>query len=301
MQKRIASTLLDWDALRLFLAASRARSLTGAARALQLDQSTASRRLAALERSLGVRLFDRVPGGLEPTAVAAQVLPLAEAAEAQVLEFVRTSAGADEALEGTVRLAVPERIDSDLLVPELGPFQARYPGIRIELAAGAALLDLSRREADIALRFVRPAGGELVALRVASLTTGAWGVKGLVARGAAAAPWVTTDEGSAFGEEARWLERNVPPGNVRLRCNRVEAIAAAAGHGLGLALLPDALAARTPGLVRLPGVEVGPAAPLWLVAHPALLKVPRVRVTWEFLRELVTRLLPPPANQAKSR
>lgn len=292
MHPRIPTALLDWDALRLFLAAARARSLTGAARTLQLDQSTASRRLAALERSLGVRLFERVPGGLEPTAIAGQVLPLAEAAEAQVLEFVRTTAGADEALQGTVRVAVPEAVDSELLVPELSAFYERYPKVRLELVAGAALLNLARREADVALRLVRPEGGDLVALRVASLSTGVWGTKALVAKGVARAPWVTFDEASAFALEARWLARHVSAEQVRLRCNRLEALTAAAKLGLGLALLPDALAKRVGGLVRLPLGEIVPPVPLWLVAHKALLRVPRVRAVWEFLREVIERSMP---------
>jgi len=290
MQTRIPSPPLDWDALRFFLAASRARSLTGAARALKLDQSTASRRLAALERSLGVRLFDRVPDGLEPTAIAAQVLSLAEAAEAQVLELVRTVAGADEGLQGTVRVAVPEAMDSELLVPELPAFYERYPKVQLDLVAGATLLNLARREADVALRLVRPEGGDFVALRVASLTTGAWGLPALVEQGVARAPWVTFDEATAFAGEARWLARHVSPGQVRLRCNRLEALTAAAKLGLGLALLPDAMAQRVGGLQRLPLPEIGPAAPVWLVGHKALLRVPRVRVVWEFLREVTGRL-----------
>ncbi|MBI5067201.1 MAG: LysR family transcriptional regulator [Deltaproteobacteria bacterium] len=290
MQKRIPHDL-DWDALRLLLAAARARSLTGAARALKLDQSTASRRLAALERALGVRLFDRVPGGLEPTPVAIQVLPLAEAAEAQVLELLRTAAGADEALQGTVRVAVPEAMDSGVLVPALGAFYERYPRVRLEVVAGAALANLSRREADVGLRLVRPQAGEFVALRVAWLSVGAWGTKALVALGAGRAPWVGWDDEAGFRAESGWLSRHVAPDQVRLRCNRLEALAAAARAGLGLALLPDAMARLAGGLTRLELPGLAPALPLWLVAHKALLRVPRVRVVWEFLREEAARAM----------
>ncbi len=291
MHTRIPTSPLDWDTLRLFLAATRARSLTGAARALGLDQSTASRRLAALEKSLGVRLFDRVPGGLELTPTGQEVLPVAEAAEAQVLEFVRTSAGADVALKGTVRVAVPEAIDSELLVPELGRFYERYPQVVLEVVASPFLANLARREADLALRFVRPEGGEWVALKAANLESGVWGTRALVARGVAKAPWVTWDEASAQGEEARWMARHIPVANVRLRTNRVEALVAAAREGLGLAILPDALARRAGGLARLEQPHALPAAALWLVGHPSLLKVPRVRAVWDWVLETSKRLL----------
>jgi DNA-binding transcriptional LysR family regulator len=120
-------------------------------------------------------------------------MPVAEAAEAQVLAFLQTPAGADTALSGTVRLAVPETVDSELLVPELHRFHARSPQVRLEFDAGAPLVDLARREADLALRFVRPPRGDLVALKMAELTTGVWGTKAQVAKGPAKAPWVVWD------------------------------------------------------------------------------------------------------------
>lgn len=174
MTTRLDPTAMNWDDLHLFLAAYRARSLTGAGKTLGLDQSTASRRLASLEKALKARLFDRVPGGLAPTGLAERVLPIAETAEGAAAAFVREAEAADEAVEGVVRLAVPDGIDSEFLVPLLPKLLAQYPGLVIELVASQQVANLARREADLALRLVRPRTGDLVARKVAVLAQGVW-------------------------------------------------------------------------------------------------------------------------------
>lgn len=290
MRERIP---VSWDAPGLFLALWREGSLTAAARALGVDQSTASRRLAALESRLGARLFERGPGGLEPTDAARALAPAAESAEAHVMEFARTAAGADREPRGTVRLAVPEAVDSEVVVPALPRFYARHPGITLELVASNALANLARHEADLALRFVRPKGADLVARRVATLRAGVWGQRAHAQRGIARAHWVVCSDAARTPADAAWIARNVPAANVRLRANRVEAQLAAARQGLGLAVLPDALAERDPTLERCAVDDPPPAATLWLVAHRTLLRVPRVRAVWTFLDESARALSPP--------
>lgn len=272
-----------WDDLRVFLAAMRTGSLTRAARTLGVNPSTASRRLGALEASLGVRLFDRVRDGLEPTPVARDVLVPAEAAEAAILGFSSTIAGRDSALQGGVRLTVPDAMDSLLVVPALPIFYARYPRITLEVIGSPALLNLARREADLALRFVRPVAGDLVVRRLVTMTTGVW------TRADAPDRWILADDGDGAPAEQAWIARHVPDVRAILRVNRMEARVAAVEAGLGRAALPDAAARRIPGLVRVPLPDDPPACELWIVAHRRLYGVPRVRAVWDFLVEVVLR------------
>ncbi len=289
MQERMAEDPWSWDDVRLFLAAWRTRSLTGAARALGVHQSSASRRLTALETALGARLFDRVREGLEPTELAHQAVGPAEAAEQAMHAFARAIAGTSGDLRGTVRLAVADGMDSLLVVPFLSRFYEKFPDITLELVASASVMNLARREADLALRFVRPATGDLVCKRVARMQNGVWGTPTRVAEGLDC-PWVDWDEGQGAPEEARWMGRNLPRARVVLRTNRIEAKLAAARAGLGLAILPDAMGRQFPDLVR---VEAEPIPPcdLWLVAHRGLIDVPRVRAVWEFAEQLARDLL----------
>lgn len=292
MSTRVEPNSLHWDDLHLFLVAYRARSLTGAGKALGLDQSTASRRLATLEKRLQARLFDRVPGGLAPTSLAERVLPIAESAEAAAAAFVREVEAADEAVEGVVRVAVPDGIDSEFLVPLLPRLLERHPGLVIELVASHQVANLARREADLALRLVRPRTGDLVARKVAMLRQGVWAHPRLVTRyGTALAglPWVDWDD-SVSADEAQWLQHHVPDARVVLRSNRIDALVAAVVAGVGAAVLPDALmqqrnVGRGEPLMRLDAEDEALVCGVWLVAHSALVGVPRVRAVWTFLQE----------------
>lgn len=278
----------SWDDLHLFLAAHRSGSLTSAARALGVNQSTASRRLAALEEVLGARLFDRVPGGLRPTPLAAEVLAHAEAAERGVMGFASAVAGVDTRVSGTVRVAVPDGVDSLLVAPMVGELLERHPGLVVELVASPVVANLARREADLALRLVRPSG-DLLCRKVATMTNAVWGTERHATTRLADAPWITWDEGLDPGE-AGWTARHVPTERVVLRVNRSDAKLASARAGVGLVVLPVAVGREFPELRRLDAPPL-PATDVWLVAHPALRDVPRVDAVWSFLADLAVRLL----------
>lgn len=286
MRIRMDPRAWSWDDLRLFLAATRRRSLSGAARDLRVNQSTATRRLRALEAGLGVRLFDRLSSGLTPTPLAREVFPLAEDAERAVLAFAAKVAGADVSLTGNVRVAVPDGIDSILLTPRLDAFYRTNPLLRLELVASPGLANLARREADLALRFVRPVAGDLVTRRIAVMRLGVWGTKRVAKAGLSRARWIGWDEGSGGPDELRWTAKHVAAERVVLRTNRIDARLAAVRAGLGLAVLPDVVGALERGLVRVPTSE--PLSPLevWLVSHRELLDTPRIRAAWDFLDEV---------------
>lgn len=160
-----AGALLDyrWDDLRVFLALFRHRTLSGAGAALSLDASTVSRRLAGLEEALGATLFDRTRDGVLPTAAAEQLLSAAEDAENAAFAVARIAEGLERSPEGTVRITAPPLLVDAFLAPAMPGFRKRFPALTLELLASASFADLTRREADIALRMSRPSTGDLVA------------------------------------------------------------------------------------------------------------------------------------------
>ena len=148
---------------RLVLAVHRASSLTGAAKALGIDHSTAFRRLNALEARLGVRLFERLPGGsYDPTAAGERMAAAAERMEDEALALDRDIAGGDHRLSGRLRVTSSETLAYRELTRHLAIFQKAHPGIVVALAVDNRVLSLPRREADIALRPVRPNEGDLL-------------------------------------------------------------------------------------------------------------------------------------------
>ena len=156
----------DWNEPRLVLAVHRAGSLTGAAKALGIDHSTAFRRLNAVETRLGVRLFERLPGGsYEATAAGERMAAAAERMEDEALALDRDIAGRDRRLSGPLRVTSSETLAYRELTRHLAVFRKQHPGIVVELAIDNRVLSLSRREADIALRPIRPKEGNLWPVR----------------------------------------------------------------------------------------------------------------------------------------
>lgn len=166
----------DWNEPRLVLAVHRAGSLTGAAKALGIDHSTAFRRLNAVETRLGVRLFERLPGGsYEATAAGERMAAAAERMEDEALALDRAIAGRDRRLSGPLRVTSSETLAYRELTRHLAVFRKQHPGIVVELAIDNRVLSLSRREADIALRPIRPKEGDLWGRKLADV---AWAVYG---------------------------------------------------------------------------------------------------------------------------
>jgi DNA-binding transcriptional LysR family regulator len=281
-----------WDDLRIFLAAFREGSCAAAGARLGVNQSTISRRISALESDLGVRLFDRTPDGLVPTAAAEEIVPRAELFEATAAELVDAVEGLDTRLSGVVRVASPDLIASELLAPALPDFLRERPGLRLELISGDAIVDLSRREADLALRFVRPESGDLIVRRVGTLRFGAYGSKAYLDahRGESAEElaWLDWDTTQAHLPDAAWLHTAFTGVQPVLRTNSLGVRLRATRAGLGVAVLARPLAERYPELEALEGMPDIPEVPVWLVGHRALRNLPRIKAVWAFLEGLTS-------------
>ena len=281
-----------WDDLRIFLAAFREGSCAAAGARLGVNQSTISRRIAALEGDLGVRLFDRLPEGLVPTAAAEEIVPRAELFEATAAELVDAVEGIDTRLAGVVRIALPEMIAAELVAPALPGFLREHAGLRVELIAGDTIVDLTRREADLALRFVRPESGDLVVRRVATLRFGVFGSKEYLAehRGKSVEDlaWLDWDTTKTHLPDAVWLHAVFPQVEPVLRTSSLGVRLRATRGGVGVSVLAQPLAERYPELEAIDALPPIPEIPVWLVGHRALRNLPRIKAVWAFLEELAS-------------
>jgi DNA-binding transcriptional LysR family regulator len=285
----------DWNDLRLVLAIHRAGSLTAAAAALGVDHSTTFRRLKSLEERLGVRLFERLPGGAyEATEAGARMSAGAERMEDEALALARDLAGRDHRLHGRLRVTSSETLAYSRLAPLLAAFRQAHPGIVVELAIDNRVLDLSRREADVALRPVRPTEGDLWGRQLARVAWGLYAAPAyLEAHGRLASlralgrhALIGWEEGASGIAAADWLARAAPVGAVAYRSNSLVNQLVAAKAGMGLALLPCYLGDGDDGVARalarpIPELE----GELWIVTHADLRKTARIRAFFDLVGE----------------
>ncbi|MGF1609855.1 MAG: LysR family transcriptional regulator [Kiloniellales bacterium] len=274
---------LDWDDLRFLLAVARNGSLAGAARRLGVNESTVARHVARAEQRLGARLFERDQGLLHPTAAGQSVIAGAERVEHEVQAVERKVSGADALAAGLVRVTSVPMVVNRILVPAL-------PALRVELIAEPRDLSLTRREADIALRLARPRKGvRAVARRIGRLD---YAVYGPARSRRTASPWITYEEAMADLPQQRWMAQHAGDdgeAEPRVRVNDAEAILQAVKAGLGRSLLPITIAQREPGLRRLDTGSPPLTRELWLLVHPELRRLVRIRTVMDWLIETVAR------------
>jgi DNA-binding transcriptional LysR family regulator len=290
---------LDWEQVRLFLAVMRERSLARAGARLSLDISTVSRRLDRLEESVGAPLFDRTREGTAPTAFAEQMLAPAEEMELAAIRFSAAGAQRETTVEGTVRLTVPPGIADAFVAPALVRLHVRHPKLVVELDASVGYANLTRREADLAIRFVRPASGELVSVKLVTAQAAALGSAeyahelGKLKR-LEDARWIMWDHDLAHIPDAVWLRKHGPSIAPVFRTSHFASQLAAARAGLGLVVTAQPFAKA--GLVEVAHARALdavwsdlPTSTLWLVGHQALRHVPRVAAVWSFVLEELGR------------
>jgi DNA-binding transcriptional LysR family regulator len=278
-------TIPSWDDVRFFLAIHRAGSLSAAAGPLGVTQPTCGRRLALLEGSLGLRLFDRTPEGLRLTAEGATLLGTATTMEQSAHELALRATVRDRDLDGVVRIGTNEYFACSFLIGALPLVREKYPGIRVELLLSNTETDLLRREADIAIRFRpeghRPTPEVLVAQKLGDEPFLLYGAdEYLRRRGAPADPNVLVGHDvvvfSGRHPASEWSADAFRGANVVLSAPSMQVSGVAIAAGLGLGVIPRRAARLTPHLRPLsPIVARGTG---WMVVHPELRHVPRIRV-----------------------
>jgi DNA-binding transcriptional LysR family regulator len=276
-----------WDDLRVLLAVLRAGSFSGAGELLRIEQSTVSRRIAALEAALQGTLFDRAATGPRPTELALGLRVHAERVEAEVLALLDQASAQRGAIAGRVRLALTESFAVHVIIPYvLKELRALYPDLHVDLVVGERAVDLGQREADLALRFFRPREGDLVTKRVATLETAVIGHRDyLSARPLTpdSLDWIALDLAHAPSADSAHVAAMIEREPV-LRTNGYLAQVEAVRAGLGVALLSRLVLHLDPNLMAVDvGLPAGPPLELWLVAPSSLIRLPRVRAVWDFL------------------
>jgi DNA-binding transcriptional LysR family regulator len=277
---------LNWDDLRYFLAVVDTGSLTGAARKLRVEHTTVARRIEALEQSLGLRLFDRLPRQWQLTAEGENLVPGSRRLEDEALSLQRVAVGVAP-LSGTVRISAPPVMASHLLVPQLAPLSTRLPGICLEVVGEIREANLSRREADIALRMSRPKASGLAARPLVEIGFALYASRDYLARhGTQHWSFVGYEESLLDMPQQQWLDKTAAGRPFAFRTNDLSALFQAVRAGLGVGVLPHFLARNDPVLALIPSPECPVTRTLWLVLHPDVRRSPRVRAVADGLVEI---------------
>ncbi len=289
----------DWSLIRSFLAALEAGSLLGAARALNTSQPTVGRHIAELESQLGLVLFERTGRGLVPTANALQLADAARAMEAGALQLARSVSGTQARVGGTVRITASQPVACYLMPSVLADMRRAIPDIQVELEASNAVSNLLRREADIALRMVRPDQASLVAKRLGLVTLGAYASQAYVAR--RGAPRQPTDlfKHELIGYDKiddivrgfRAYDQAITMEAFALRSDDLIVHWQALRAGLGIGFIANYLGQSDPDVQRvLPTMEL-PSLPMWLTVHREIRTSQRIRAVYDFLAKALPPLL----------
>ena len=273
---------LAWDDLRVVLAIARGSGLAGAARTLRVNHSSVYRRLDALEARLQVRLFERGRTVYRLTVEGELLADAAQRMEAEALAAQRRVLGRDLKLSGTIRVSTTEVLGLHLLPPLLREFPQRYPEIEIELSINNRLIDLTRRDADVAIRAAEQAPEHLIGRRICKTALAAYAhrtlQRGTRGRALADHAWLALDESLAHAPQSRWLREHVPQARGNFRFDSLEALRQGVRVGLGAGVLPCFVGDADRELVRLTPPETMGEFGIWVLTHPDLRRSARIRV-----------------------
>ncbi|NQY60956.1 MAG: LysR family transcriptional regulator [Cognatishimia sp.] len=265
----------NWNDLRVFLALYRTGKLRAAGKELGISDTTVTRRIKTLEAHLEMTLFLQTTSGrYQPTEGALNILPFAEAIEAQTLAINDQKSLGSQGLTGRVRISAVPLIVNQILIPNLTELEASYPKLRIELVPSAQNIDLTKREADLALRLARPTKGGLrtKAKRLGSLPFGAYGPAGFSVDKIKELAWIAYEDSMSHLPQARWLEAQctkLHQTRAMVEVTDIESAREAIAHGLGKSLLPSFVAERDPRVSSL-DIQDTPDLPerdVWLLWH----------------------------------
>jgi DNA-binding transcriptional LysR family regulator len=283
----------NWDLYRSFLAVLEAGSLSAAARELGLAQPTLGRHIDALEAALGYALFVRSQHGYLPTEHALQLGPYARALSATASAFLRAASGKDDEPRGTVRVTASEIVACELLPPILTALHQQYPDLQIELAVTNRAQDLLRREADIAVRMLRPSQEALVARRVGAIALGLHAHRDYLARRGTPATLaelpshaiIGYDHENAFIRSLKHHLGDLTRSMFALRTDSDLAHLAAIRAGFGIGICQVGLAAREPALLRVLPDTFSFALDTWVAMHEDLRDSKRCTVVFSALAD----------------
>jgi len=285
---------MDWNDLRYLLAIHRCGSLARAAASLGVTKATVSRRIAALETVLGKSIVDRTPEGMSVTSAGMAAVRAAEAmdaAAARVRDDIATAAA--ERVDGTVKLTLAPWLAERLVIPAVPRLRAAFPHLDLRIMTSHDLVDIAAREADVALRNVRPTSGGLVCQRVGELAGCVYGSAMYLERRGTPSDRAHLHQHDLLVYDGmkgmpgfEWLSEQEWQPRIVFRAGDPPGLASAAASGLGLAALPCILGETDPGLRRVDTLGVG-YSPLYLVTREELQHAPRLRAVWQLVIEVL--------------
>lgn len=287
--------MYDWNDLRFFLELSRRGRLVSAARKLHVDHTTVSRRIAALENELNVRLFDKSPRGYKLTDAGLRLLPHAEQMEARSNHLYQDISGKDARLSGTVRLAAPEGLSAHIIAHNMGKFREMHPDIELELMAESRRTSLSKREADIAITLARPDAGRVIAWKLCDYRLRLYGAQEYLDNHAEISniddlndhDFISYIDDLIQLPELRFLDQVIKDPHVVFRSTNVMAQYNAVLDGIGLSVIHCFMADQDNRLIPILPEAIFIDREYWLVVHEDLRHVARVDAVGRFLTRLL--------------
>ena len=290
---------LAWDDFRLVKAIAEARGLAGAAADIGVNHSTIFRRLGQLEEALGTKLFERHRSGYAATPAGEEMAALAVRLDADITSFTRRLVGREIAASGELRVTTNDSLLVHLLTPIFARFRAQHPAVQLDVVLANQALNLSKRDADVAIRATDDPPETLVGRRAATI---AWALYGRrdefdgssldLATLTTTRNWVSLGENLSHVKAVRFLRREVSPEQIVYRVNTVLGLAEAVEAGIGIGHLPCFIGDGRADLVRLAPPVADFSASLWLLTHPDLRQSPRVRVFLDFVSAAIAARRP---------
>lgn len=278
--------------LELLLALVRGRTLAGAAERLKVDASTVFRSIKRLEKELGEVLFDRSRQGYTPTDLAQDLAAYAERIESQLQQAREIALKTGTEASGVLRITTTDTVLHSLLLPVMARFADAYPKIDLELVASNTLANLSRRDADIAIRATRKPPEYLVGTKLGTLRAAVFASKEYLSRhsqpqGCADMDWIALDETLPDHPSQKWRRQHYPGIKPRYRVNSVLSVAGAVVGGMGIGVVPLFLLKDNPQVDIMEGPLDELDTDLWVLAHPDVRHLQRVKALFEFLKDTV--------------
>ena len=279
--------MIDWDDVRYFLAVARSGSVRAAAERLKVNHSTVLRRIGQLEERLGTQMFEKLPSGYRLTDAGEEVLQFAAQMEVSSTELQTRVFGRDQSVRGLLRVTLAPSLATHLLMPDCAAFARSHPAVEMELLSQDEPVNLTNREADVAVRVVYDRDTlplNLHGSKGPELSGGIYMSRELLAA------WRTS-----AAEPIRWIVKNnigipdwaggveVPTAEVAFRVTDAGAQLAAVRLGIGMTALPCFVGDAEPLLVRVPGAGLRLHGTLWLLTHGDTRKTKRVQLFMQFL------------------
>lgn len=285
---------MDWDNLRFFLELSRTGRLTTAARRLGVDHTTVSRRIQALEKSMGMQLFLRHTTGYTLTEAGRALMPQVEAMEGASVKIEQALPNPRDKLSGQVRIGATEGYGTTLLAPQLGRLSQRYPHLHLDLIALPRAVRLSRHEADIVITLERPERGPFIITKLTDYVLRLYASKEYLA---SHSPILSKDDlidhcfvsyvdDLIFSKELLFLDEVAAAGEVSLRSTSVLAQQEAVAAGAGVAILPAFCADVDQRLALVIPDEIHFVRTFWMLMRTELKEIARMQMTWDYLKAM---------------